>query len=297
MKKLLLALSVILVVVVLWLGISLKNREEMSPPSSFPSIPLGLKGPAKALAQSGSTFPSEEAGLAAYLRVSPLDMKKAATGFDRLHRLGGNWLVGVVPVTVYPTWDVHTTKTIEVRVYIDSQGWVVAYLVGDADAAMMVWTGVNIDAPILTAIDTTALEEALKKVVLSAEVDFTPLQGQVCYYHFRYPDANSMTLAVKIVKGTVQTTSGAMSRMVVEGSTVYRESYSTIVSPASYGDNNAVFTIIGLPQNNAPYGCCWSLDSYPFLFHPTLNGFKFEIFSLKEGQVGGLAAAVVYKTP
>ncbi len=205
---------------------------EETPAAASPSVPLGLPGAAAELATDNSTFPSDEAGLAAYLRVSPLDMVKAGTAFEVLHRQGGNWVVGIVPVTVYPAWDVHSQKTQDVFVYIDSQGWVVAYLNREyPPAGIMVWA-VDRSNPTLTAINTTSLEDALQPVIAAAGFDFSSLKGQVGYYHFGYPEANGMTLAVKVKKVDPNTDGliGQMSLSVAQGSTIYSESLSIIAS-------------------------------------------------------------------
>ncbi len=223
MKRLVLALLVTLIALGLWWTVPWRSGEEGTT-SASPSIPLGLKGPAVALAQTGSTFPADEAGLAAYLRVSPLSMEKVLPAFDHWEHYG-NWVKGYILVKLYPDWhSSFSNLSVEVTVYVDSQGWVVAYLHKNyAPANIMVWTGVTQGASNLPSIGTTALEEALKKVLLAAGVDFASVQGQVLYYHFQYPAAKSIGIWAK-VGSLAQGQEASFKLSIVNGATIYSES-------------------------------------------------------------------------
>lgn len=296
MRKLFLSLVVTLVAVVL-LCFLLESGKETVDSFASPSIRLELRGPAVALAQTDSTFPSDEAGLAAYIKVDSLDIEKAVDGFDELYLMGGDWVVGIVWIEVYPPYSTGKYTRRNVYVYIDSQGWVVAYFEKDTPTgAIMVWTEIDEIAPELVAITTTTLEEALDKVLSSAEMDFDPFREQVGYFDFQYPDANSITLAASVTRGTIDR-SREFTLALAEESTVYSESvcllsnhFSSERRPKWYSKD---------PSGNLRF------DTETGLLHLIEASFSAGLsyrygFTINGGSLGdvvGIAVVLVYKTP
>lgn len=295
MKKLVLAFMICLFAVAVLLAVPGTTRE-LDQSSFSPSISLGLFGPAVALAQPDSTFPVEEAGLAAYLMVNPPpDMDKAITSFDELYLMGGNWVVGRVMVDIYPSYSTGKYIRQDVYVYIDSQGWVVAYLKRDTPpAAIMVWTGIDEMNPSLEEITTTALEEAMDKVLLSAGIEFASLRDQVGYYAFQYPEATGITLAA-IVGGKTYQSPVSFSLAVAEGATVYSESVCLLNNHfgAYRCPNFYSYDIYGNPR--------FSQYGSPLLFSVEASytaglSYRYGISWQDSGGVFGMAVVVVYKT-
>lgn len=174
------------------------------PLSSLPSMPLGLSLAAtSALASEGSTFSSDQAGLAAYVKVGSLDLTVLADSFDELYESGGNWVVGKQSINVGGEWVSSSgglTQT--VYVYGDSEGWLVAYLGADIPpAAIMVWpAGVDADNPLIEDIGKTALDVALERAVNSTGGSYALEAPNVGYFDFRQPEANLIVLAATEAK-------------------------------------------------------------------------------------------------
>ncbi len=264
-------------------------------------LTLGLTAKAAAaLNNAESTFPADKAGLAAYVRTdAPLDLKDAAEAFTSLVHQGGNWVIGGVPVTIFPEWDIHSTKTVEVDVYVDTEGWAVAYLSRDdknrAASYIMVWTGINSENPQLDAITTTTLEEALDKVMAAAGVNFAPLREQVGYYHFGFPDADRIVLAAAVGKGPRDT---HFDITIAEGSELYEASVSAIAGETDARIEGTRWTSPGSPagyRNVTRTPCLLPSRANPrFVPGPAHT---FGLRAIAEDEAGGVAVAVVYGTP
>lgn len=284
MKKLFILFSAIIIVAVLWLAPWQAKKETVT---ASPSIELGLKGEAQALVRTGSTFPAEEAGIATYLRITPLDMVKAAMAFNSIYKQGGNWIIGTIGIRVYPEWDVNYINNIarvyEVKTYIDSQGWIVAYQTRAEEVArIMMWTGIDIQNPKLEAINTNTLEEALKKTVLAIGTDFSSLKSNISYYHFGYPEANRITLVAKLIQSPVM--DGTINLSVTQGSVVYDTSSSAIANGLSsyFYQEGSAYTIINHPIHKwDPVGAG--------------IGHRFGVYYTGGPFVAGIAVVLVYK--
>ena len=100
------------------------------------------------------------------------------------------------------------SSTIVVRVYADTDGWLVAYLKMDEPAAkVMKWETTNKNTPKFGVISTT-LEEALFKAGEAAKVGINP--NKIKYYDFEFPNANRMMILVRT------TATNGFSRLQVE---------------------------------------------------------------------------------
>ena len=82
-----------------------------------------------------------------------------------------------------------------VRVYADTDGWLVAYLPMTKPAAeIMKWETADVNNPKFGVISTT-LEEALIKAGDAAKVGID--KNEIKYYDFEFPNANSMMIFVR----------------------------------------------------------------------------------------------------
>lgn len=268
-----------------------------------PGIALGLAAEAAAaLDNPESTFPADRAGLAAYVQTdTPLDLKDAAEAFAGLAYQGGNWVIGVVPVNIFPEWGIHTTKTVDVEVYVDTDGWAVAYLSRDGSnrfaSYLMVWTGISSENPQLDAITTTSLEEALDKVLAAAGVNFAPLRKQVGYYHFGFPEANRIVLAASAGKGWIDT---YFDITIAQGSEFYETSISAIAEETNASIDGTRWHSAGAPPHylsvlSTPRDLHRHAD--PRFVPGPAHTFGMRVRDFPENEAGGVAVVVVYGTP
>jgi hypothetical protein len=139
----------------------------------------------------GAAFPAQTAGISAYAKIDqPLDLEKTKVAFRDFVSVGANFLVGVVEV---PNFGRNT----RVHVYVDDQGWVVAFLPkGEPTAGMMQWLPADINQPVIASITGNVLLDAIRTTTGASGISFLPAVG---YYHFGYPEATELTLFVRTV--------------------------------------------------------------------------------------------------
>lgn len=146
---------------------------------------------AKPAAAAGSAFPADEAGMSAYAKVGQgIDINKVKTVFSRVEGVGDNYIYGVVLVSNFG-------GASDIRVYADTDGWLVAYIKNMEPAAkMMQWYPANVTNPEISAIQRNTLTDALEAAGTAAGTGFLE---QIQYYNFKYPDADRLTLFIKTV--------------------------------------------------------------------------------------------------
>jgi hypothetical protein len=149
---------------------------------------LVLINPAFA-AQNTRAFPADKAGISAYVKLDrAVDLEKVATIMYRIEDVSDTHIIGTVKIPnfggdVFP------------HIYADTTGWIVAYfLFNEPASSIMQWSGTDLFDP-KVVIKNTVLEEVIKKVTDLLAIPYEPPQ----YYHFRYPEANAMTIFVKTV--------------------------------------------------------------------------------------------------
>jgi len=107
--------------------------------------------------------------------------------FHRVVNAGENYVIGTVEIE-------HLVGKVYPHVYVDTDGWIVAYfLATEPPALIMNWSG---DTNNPTAVIKTTLEGALEKVTTAARVSFT----QPAFYDFRYPSANTMLVLLSLLR-------------------------------------------------------------------------------------------------
>lgn len=143
-----------------------------------------------------AAFPEGEAGLAAYINTGQaVDLDKLKVIFSSVREVGDNYILGIVPI---PDWG----GNININLYADTDGWIVAYLKQEDPVSMvMQWGDSDPDNPTIGVIKSTTLEDALYKAGEAAGVGI--VSNGIKYYHFGFSNANRMMIIVK-----VQATSG-----------------------------------------------------------------------------------------
>lgn len=150
---------------------------------------LGQLGDLELEQPSGDAFPEGDAGIAAYINTGQtIDIEEVKTIFSSVEQVGDNYIVGVVPIE---NWG----GNIDVHLYADADGWLVAYLKKSEPASeIMQWSG-DVDNPNIGVISSTTLEQALYKAGDTTGVGI--VAGNIKYYDFEYPNANRMMIVAK----------------------------------------------------------------------------------------------------
>jgi hypothetical protein len=176
-----------------------------------------------------AAFPEGEAGLAAYINTGQVvDLDKLKTIFSTVEEVGDNYILGVVPIS---DWG----GNIDIHLYADTGGWIVAYLKKDEPVSMvMQWGTSDADNPTIGVIKSTTLEDALYKAGDAAGVGI--VANGIKYYHFGFPNANRMMIIVKV--------------QATEGSSIHQ-----IEIPANYVLFDSAYY---------HYSYYWSWDNYQY---------------------------------
>ena len=158
-------------------------------PPPFVSV-AGASETTSGEAAGRGAFPEDEAGLCAYINThQTIDIEKVKTIFSEVEEVGDNYIIGVTNISDFG-------GDIDVHVYADTDGWIVAYFTKDEPAAkIMQWGTADVDNPVITTITTTTLRDALYKAGDAAGIGIP--SAAIKYYDFEYPNANGMTLFVR----------------------------------------------------------------------------------------------------
>ena len=152
---------------------------------------IGVAGASEAMGSGGGgAFPEDEAGISAYVNTSQtIDLDKLKTIFTEVEEVGDNYIIGITPISDFG-------GDIDVHVYADTDGWIVAYFKADEPAAkIMQWGTADVNNPVITTITTTTLRDALYKAGDATGIGIP--SAAIKYYDFEYPNADSMTLFVR----------------------------------------------------------------------------------------------------
>lgn len=185
---------------------------------------------------AADAFPADEAGITAYVKVDgTIDIEKIKTIFTEVEEVGDNYVIGITNISDYVD-GIGDLGTIDVHLYADIDGWLVAYLRKDEFVAeVMRWeeyfkaNGV---------IKSTALEDALYK---AAEATEALILTEIKYYDFKLPDAKSMTIFIKAV--------GKMQVEIPANHTLYEASYNHL----SLFDETSILKVDGTEINRRTY--------------------------------------------
>ena len=137
-----------------------------------------------------TAFPVDKAGISAYIDTGQtIDLDKIKTIFTAVEEVGDNYIIGITPISDYG-------GNIDVHVYADTDGWIVAYLENDEPASkIMQWGTADVNNPIITTITTTILEDALYDAGDAAGVGI--VSSKIKYYDFEFPNANNMIIFIR----------------------------------------------------------------------------------------------------
>jgi len=170
----------------------------------------------KAKAETETTFPVDEAGIAAYVKLDSVTIEDLTEAWYSYHSREKNeetYVIGTVKVN-----NKHEHWYNYPHLYIGLDGWMVAYYLKDEEASrIMQWKDYTPGV-----INTTTLKDAIDFMAESIEVTYSP---DVKYYNFEFPDANKMTLIAETLPPTFLGSCSNSFSVTVPG-TLYEASYS-----------------------------------------------------------------------
>ncbi|MCW7078688.1 MAG: hypothetical protein OCU22_06145 [Canidatus Methanoxibalbensis ujae] len=206
-------------------GLSGGGGKDVVSISLVPPPFIQIAGAAEAAGGGGGAFPEDEAGISAYVNTSQtIDLDKLKTIFTEVEAAGDNYIIGITPISDFG-------GDIDVHVYADTDGWIVAYFTKDEPAAKIMQWGKDTDVnnPQITEITTTTLEDAIIKAADAAGILWAV--RDIKYYDFEYPNANGMTLFVR----TRATTGTNITQVEIPATyTLYEASYYHYITGYNY---------------------------------------------------------------
>lgn len=241
---------------------------------------------------SATTFPVEEAGIAAYVKLDSVDitdLTEALNYFSENIRQGKTYVIGKVKITNQSPRGVQWFNY--PHLYIGLDGWMIAYyLKGEETSQIMQWKGYTAGK-----IETTTLKEAIDIMAANIGVKYsTPIK----YYHFQYPQANKLTLIVETI------IDGSNCFSVTIPGILYEASYSAYMedaqTPTLCYNWPLIISVNETEIFRSPATCRFG-QYYGFynLEHLIVNKPHLICVEKKEtgGQGAGAATVLIYKVP
>ena len=240
----------------------------------------------------GSTLPDPQAGLSSYVQRDPglIDFTKIVPLFDETVQNGDNYIIGAINIPRSEELDIPLPNyaAIPVRVYVDTDGFIIAYLTEDKLAAdMFRW---YLSDPPADPLDTV-LSDALVAVTTAIGA-LAPTDAS--WYHWNYPSATHFSAAAKAGVGNMY--------MRVPAEAVFSENPSYSWYTKSEGDaccNSSGFLFLepGGILRGSRGTTRFLIDTLGLLITPGTR-YRFEIEN-GAGGVGNnfLGVAVIYQIP
>ena len=188
-SKLLIGMSILL------LGLSAGFFIGHSPTDSSAAVTLPgtltLSMPAFAQGVPSDQFPQNEAGISAYVNLAQeIDLDRARTVFKGIEADENEYLIGIIelPNLAEDMWP---------HAYVSKSGWLMAYYSKtEPTSKLMQWSGFQRDV-----ITTTTLKDALITMCQKMALDPSKVDSDMSYYHFQYPSATKLLIALDTTDG------------------------------------------------------------------------------------------------
>jgi hypothetical protein len=188
-------------------------------------------------ATGGTTFPVDNAGIAAYVKVSEsIELATVVPVCYEIVEMNPTYFIGHVTNS-----DGQTTL-----LYVGADGWVIPYYHKNSVASHIVrWNmSSDYDPTIETVTAMNTLEEVISKVCTILEINYDTIKPEIKYYDFEYPDATNMVIIYDIAHGETENSFELLipSDLV----TVYESSYSlyTDCKAEVYYDGGVIGSIL-----------------------------------------------------
>ena len=173
-------------------GVHIVNRDSEIASTDHTGSLFSLAIPAFAQNADVDQFPNNEVGICAYVELEQMiDLSRAETVYSGIEASETEYIIGTVELP-------NLTEDMWPHVYISSSGWIMAYYPKTEPTSRLVqWIGYQRDD-----ITTTTLRDALIQVSQQIGISTAAVGSSMAYYHFRYPDATKLLIAVDTTTGT-----------------------------------------------------------------------------------------------
>ena len=166
--------------------------------SVLAAIFLCLLMAGNASATDGTTFPVDDAGISAYVKVSEsIDLQ--ATMNNLLPHISD-----IIEVnTTYFIVNVTNDDNQITHLYVGADGWVIPYYLRTENVSKIVrWNITSSQDPTPENVTSmTTLEEVIFKTCAAIGGDYETIKSDIKYYDFEHLDANRMMVAVDMLSG------------------------------------------------------------------------------------------------
>ncbi len=220
---------------------------------------------------ASTTFPTESAGISAYVKVDNINEENNAVKLNEVQAFleqkgtttsaSTKHVIGTIPINLYVTDNTgnsYSLFSISTNIYFDIDGWLVAYLHKEEPSSKIIqWTDYS-----PANLSPSILEEAIEKVVTAINHTHSPVN----YYHFQHKDADGLAI---VIDSTDNINTRKESHSITVPGEVHEASYSIYYSTpgSSYRctaildvDNNQIFAL------NLSYWC--RTNNYIYNFYP-----------------------------
>jgi len=154
--------------------------------------PLIISLSPPAFAQTaGLKFPMNEAGISAYVNMgTAIDLVKARALLSAPEDVTDTYVIGTIPLT-------GNDESMWPHVYIGKDGWLLAYYPStEPTSYLFQWYGYQGGT-----VNTTTLRDILISLATNLHLDLSKTETELSYFHFKYPDATKLIIAVDTVSG------------------------------------------------------------------------------------------------
>jgi uncharacterized protein YpmB len=200
---------------------------------------------------SATTFPVDEAGISAYVKVSDsIDLETVME----------NLLPHIYQVLeVNPTYFIVTVTNDDnqnTHLYVGADGWVISYYRGTEEVSRAVrWNIASDEDPTPEGVTSmTTLEEVISKTCDAAGVDYETIKSGIKFYDFEHPNADRMMFVVDMQSGQGSNSFYiAIPPEVTVKESSYSHYYNVTFSTTQILLNGGVITYAGVGKG-ASYG-------------------------------------------
>ena len=148
----------------------------------------------------GDAFPEDEAGISSYVNVcQSISITDAINAYIQLEELSQTHAIGIIEID--NRIDISSGGSIggtrRVHVYVDTEGYVVAYFKKSEPASLIIkWSGMGLASPKINDFTTNAAIEEMCSVI---GVSYPAIEDDIQYYDFEYPEAQKMLIFVNTI--------------------------------------------------------------------------------------------------